>query len=251
MARTAKPWEQLTDEQRINRERNKKAKEKRMNKQGNIFTIAEEETAPKPSKTPKSLPKQKSLSNWSSIGNLFLHPFTTFYGLSIISLSSYLVYQFHLHADFTTGLTVEFLAIVFSSIFSMSRGFSKYFSFVCALAVIGYSSVCLHNGMSSTAANNSELMISLKEEKGIVMDQIKTTQQNIKKTPSDHTTRINKMNDSINNYKTELVKINASISSFTRTVPTNYADTIIRCLCMIANMLLIHMTINFLRRVNV
>tara|TARA_R100000655_G_scaffold37121_1_gene71716 strand:- start:516 stop:1244 length:729 start_codon:yes stop_codon:yes gene_type:complete len=239
MARSAKPWEELTKEQQVNRLRNEKAKEKKMKPKTNLISISNRPTAP--------VRKPTGITNWNSILTLSLHPFTAAYTLSILSLSSYLTYQFYLHSELTTGLTIEFLAIVFAAIFSMSTGFSRYFSFLCAVAVIFYSSVCLHQGMTQGVGNNSELVNSIRTQRLIVLDQIQTAQSNIKNSPENHISSKTKNNEGIDKYKKELNTLDSKIANSKINISSDYSNLMIRVLCMLGNMLLIHRFVNFIK----
>tara|TARA_R110002074_G_scaffold348673_2_gene519170 strand:+ start:1344 stop:2072 length:729 start_codon:yes stop_codon:yes gene_type:complete len=239
MARSAKPWEELTKEQQVNRMRNERAKENKIKPKTNLISISNRPTAP--------VRKPTGITNWNSILTLSLHPFTAAYTLSILSLSSYLTFQFYLHSELTTGLTIEFLAIIFAAIFSLSTGFSRYFSFLCAVAVIFYSSVCLHQGMAQGVGDNSELLNSIRTQRLIVLDQIQTAQSNIKNSPENHISSRTKNNEGIDKYKKELNRLDSKIANSKINISSDYSNIMIRVLCMLANMILIHRYVNFIK----
>tara|TARA_R110002020_G_scaffold1170_1_gene5749 strand:+ start:1087 stop:1809 length:723 start_codon:yes stop_codon:yes gene_type:complete len=238
MPRTARPLDQLTPEQRINRLRNQKAKEKRsMKPESNLITLSSSNRA----KT------TTSLSSWGGIGQLFLNPLTTLYTISIVSLSSYLAYQFHQFVDLTTGITVEFLSVVFGTMFSVTRGFSSFFSAACSILVIVYSSFCLHEGMVSKLGNNSDTINSLKTNREIVLQQINDNQSSIKALPINHTTKRASYQDNINKLKLELISFDTKIQSSIINYSIDYSAIAIRILAMLANLLLIHRFISYIK----
>tara|TARA_R110002110_G_scaffold7171_7_gene36415 strand:- start:323 stop:1042 length:720 start_codon:yes stop_codon:yes gene_type:complete len=237
MPRVARPINQLTPEQQINRARNEKAKEKRsMKPKSNLLTIS-----PSPS------PLTSSLSSWQGIGILFLNPLTSFYSISILSLSSYLAYQFHQYVDITTGLTVEFLSIVFATLFSVNKKFASFCAGICSILVIVYSSMCLYQGMSNKSGNNNDTINNIRDNRSIVMAQITNTQKTINSLPLNHTTRRNKMQDSINSLKLELLSLDNKIISTKSNVSVDYSAIAIRILAMLANLLLIHRFISYIK----
>lgn len=238
MARIAKPWEELTEEQKKNRIRNERAK----NKKENVFSIDDG--------MPKKIIKKESVKNpWSILSSYLIRPNSVMNISSIALISSYLVYQFYLSSDIFTGMIVEFLSIIFAILLSMSVGFfSRFFSSLCLVCVIGFSAIVLHDGLSARRVNDDFALNSLKTERQIIVDQINQLNDDISNLPSNFVSRKNELRSRLPELSAQLSNLSTQIKLESKPNGYDISSLIIRVLCMIANMLLVHSLVSSMRK---
>lgn len=244
MARTALPWEELTEEQRKNRIKNEKAK-KRREKPSNIVEMPRKKSVVPDS--PSSNEEAKPGNPWSSLLLSYSHPQPCFLSGSVLLISGYLCYQFSLYSDVSTGLIVEFLAVIFAALSSVSpTRLGKMFSSICLGAVIFYSSVVLHDGLQSDRNGKDYALNAMKSERSLIVSQIEQINKDISNLPSTYVSKKQELRDMLPGLTSKLEGKSSEISDSSVTA-YDYSSLMIRILCMLANMLLIHRLIQFFR----
>ena len=101
--------------------------------------------------------------------------------------------------------------------------------------------------MAQGVGDNSELLNSIRTQRLIVLDQIQTAQSNIKNSPENHISSRTKNNEGIDKYKKELNRLDSKIANSKINISSDYSNIMIRVLCMLANMILIHRYVNFIK----
>lgn len=236
MARTAKPWEELTEEQRKNRLRNERAKRKKASVQTKVVHMVSKKEV---EKDVKEEPGQRGL--WKQLGLFLITPTSVFQIISIVCIVSYLVYQFYLFDDLITGLIVEFLAIVYAVMFSRANTYpSKYLSAAAILVTISFSAFNLHSGMHVDSRSSDEGLNALRNQRQIVDTQIKSIQKSHDELPSSYVTRKSQMRSDIQNLSAQLSSLDARIDTAPYRSSDNFASIMIRIMAMLASMALIH-----------
>ena len=229
MARTAKPWEELTESQKKNRLRNQRYN----GKTNNVVSMSPQVKA-------TSRPKKIDL-DWVILFKRSLQPRSIMSIASVICLSSYLVLQFYLASDIYTGLIVEFLGIVFAGLSATSvNKLSRYISFAGIISVIVFSAVILHSGFNSKSANNDWGLNALKTDREMVVTQISQINSDISSLPAAYISKKETLRSKLQPLSSQLSSLNSQISSYSVSSGFDLSSLLIRVLCMIANMVLVH-----------
>lgn len=236
MARTAKPWDELTDSQKRNRLKNERAKKRKVAVEGKVFDMA---TKKKIEEAPRRDVGQGRL--WKELGLYLVSPLSVFQILAISGIVSYLVYQFYLFDDLVTGLIVEFLAIIYAVMFAKSEGNpGKTFSGCAILVTIVFSAFNLHSGMDIESRSSDEGLNAIRNQRQIVDTQIKSIQSSHDALPDSYVTRKAQMRSDIQNLSAQLSSLDARIASAPSSSADDFASIMIRILAMLASMALIH-----------
>lgn len=264
MSRTAKPWEELTPAQQINRKRNERAKLKRQN----VFNITGEQRVESRSeveiKNPVtvdlSVSKQlntevqalSSSNRWRSIATNLMEPGVCFSLICLVGLSSYLVWQYSKtpNGDITTGIVIEALGIIYATIATTSL--SKFIRTACIgaiLATVFYTSVILHGGLKTTASKSDESISALVQERTSVQAIVESKTRMAEELPSGYVTKKQAIMDDVSQDMVKIEAINAKLDTINKSNQGDvFAGLIIRILAMFANAYMVHLVVKGLRK---
>lgn len=239
MARTLKPWDELTDEQKKNRIKNEKAKKKN-NPVSYIGSLP----------TPKKIPAVKRDGmTWSNLGHRLASPTSVLSIVSIGILSTYLSYQFYLSNDLVTGVVVEFLGIVFAGIIASNQ--SKWVRFgagLCLGGIIFFSATVLHHGLASNRAHSDHGLKAVQSEYDLITSQVQAIQDQINSLPSSYVSKRSELGDQIKPLMATLSGLRQEIDTKVQPTGSDFASIVIRVLCMIANLIMVHRLIIYIRK---
>lgn len=255
MARVAIPWDQLTPQQRLNRQRNEAAKAKRMN----VFNITGDQVAKEvpakkeaPANNIKADEKPQSSNPWVSICDNLISPSVVFPSLCVLSISSYLVWQYSLvpSGDLLTGTIIELLGAIYATVFTVSN--SKFVRFISSCAIVCtilYTSIILHGGLKSDASKSDESYKSISIERDSLQKVIDSKTKIAEQLPETYASKKQAILNDINKDTARVGELNSKLEGITQTSTGGvFASLIIRILAMVANAYMVHLVVRGLRK---
>ena len=241
MPRTAKPWDELTPTQQRNRLKNERAKKNKETECVAPVRLVDRQEVVSAVGEKVSKGHKKTEAPWVALGKFFLRPSSVFTTLALVGLTSYLVHQFHIHAELSTGLIVEALAIIYASIHATSSSnLTRIFAGAGIVATICFAGSTLHTAMISSSASSDSRLAALTENRALVVSHIASLQESYSNLPVDYITAKKETSEALASSRQELAKADQAISSYVPSSNVDFASVILRLMAMLASMVLIH-----------